>query len=90
MVDGDEGLVLVPRLVAMLERSRQSVPPEMRDLARKVEADAARALAAGTLVEEDTGAEDDEQKERLRLQIANREKQLARQTAKKTKETKGR
>ena len=86
VVDGDE--CLVPGLVALLERSGQNVPAEMRDLVRKVEADAERAVSGGALIA--AGDDDDAKKERLRLQIANREKQLAMQRAKKSKETKAR
>ena len=89
VVDGDEALV--PPLVTLLERSRQSVPLAVRDLARKVEADVARMAAAaeaGTAAA-DEDDEDDEAAERTRMQIANREKQLAKHRARKNKETKG-
>ena len=86
VVDGDQALV--PPLVALLERSRQSVPPEMRDLARKVDADVARA-AAGTARGQGC-ADNEEEDERAQMQISNREKQMARQNAKKMKEIKGR
>ena len=83
VVDGDEAQV--PGLVALLERSRQKVPAEMRDLARKAEADTARAAAAGERTMAD--GDDDDEKERVQQQITNREKQLVRQRAKKSKET---
>ena len=84
IVDGDEALA--PPLVALLERSRQSVPPEMRELAQRVVSDVRTAAGAVRAECDDEG----EEMERLRLQVANREKQLARQRAKKSKEGKGR
>ena len=76
LVDGDE--LMAPSLVALLERSRQNVPPELRALARKEEARNANATSASGFAEE----EDDDDDER-RAQVANREKQMARQRAKK-------
>ena len=85
VIDGDEPLV--PPLVALLERSRQAVAPELRSLAVKVEREAAKA-AARTLQAEAAALagveeEEDEQKQ---LQIANRAKQMAGHQAKKNKE----
>ena len=67
----------------------------MRDLSRKVEADTARAAARSAKLDAGTGAagledEIDEEVERTQMQIANREKQMAMQRAKKNKETKAR
>ena len=86
LVDGDEALV--PSLVALLERSRQAVPPEMRDLVRKLEADAARNAKTEARAQNMGDDDDEEEDERTQMQIANREKQLARQKAKKSKEMK--
>ena len=83
VVDGDEALV--PPLAALLERSRQNVPPEMHELARKVVADAARAASRGAEAAGVSDEDEDEEKERLRMRIANREKQLAKQREKKIK-----
>ena len=78
VVDGDEPLVAP--LVALLERTRQGVPSELRSLATSIGSDAARA-------KEHRGAEeDDESSERRRMQIANREKQLLMQQQKRAKE----
>ena len=77
---------LVPSLVALLERSRQLVPPELRSLAQALESDAAKAAARAAKAAAAGGEdEDDEEDERRQLQIANREKQLAKQQKKRNK-----
>ena len=87
LVDGDEALT--PPLVALLERSRQRVPPEVAELARKAEAEAAR-VASGPSRRAGLDGEDEEEDERTQAQTANREKQMARHRAHKSKELKGR
>ena len=95
VMDGDDALV--PPLVELLDRSRQTVPPELRSLvatlethATRMASDAAKRSAGGGNAqaddEEGGGAED----ERKQMQIANRAKQLAKQQAKRTKERKAR
>ena len=78
VADGDEALV--PSLIALLERSRQPVPAELRSLAQTLESDAAKAAARAAKTAAAGGEdEEDEEDERRQLQIANREKQLAKQ-----------
>ena len=86
--DGDEALV--PPLVALLERSRQTVSPELRVLAHKVESDAAKAAARAASGAGPARADDSDEDEQRQMQIANRNKQLARHEAKKNQGRGGR
>ena len=85
IVDEDEALV--PRLVGVLERSRQVVPPGVRSLAPRVAQKVEQVLASAAAAAAAAAAGvDDEEEERRQMRIANREKQRARQQAKKSKE----
>ena len=93
VVDGDEPLVAP--LVALLERSRQRVPPELRTHAQRIANEATKGAEAGQGAPDgvaDGGEESElayERRQMRQMQIANREQQLAMHAQKKSRERGG-